>query len=228
MFKSILLLCIFIPTLSLAQTDEQIREAQGEAQLDREEHQADTLSEKRHEIFFTPSIQFLNFPHPLEGALEVNFAEVWGLKFSKNFLPEMSFEDTKVKLDNYSLALRMYPQHSLWFVSLAYGKHEIKAHHQEVISSFDTLIDAQVKADYLMPSTGWKWVWDSGFSLGMEIGWIFPYNSSSNISTNQDNNPLVTSDPEYTRQKKDAEDTAKKYISQGIPMIGLLEIGWRF
>ena len=179
-------------------------------------------------LSFTPSVQIINFPHPLDVSGELVFYKLIGLKYSKSVEPRYTSGGDTVKIDDQSVALRVYPLRGQWFLGLGLGQHEGWAHRNTNIQGFDTDIDVHVKSQYLTPTTGWKIVYQSGLTLGFEVGWIFPTNPSGEVSTSQDNNPLVTSNPDYQKSKSDANDTVHKFISTGVPDIGLLEIGWTF
>jgi hypothetical protein len=179
-------------------------------------------------ISVTPSVNLLNFPHPLEGAVEVIFSQAFSIKYSKSFEPSFKVDGSEADIDNHSFGIRAYPDQGAFFFGLAYGKHEVSANRYENINGFDTNIYAHAEAEYVTPSVGWKWVYDSGFTIGLEFGWLFPFNGSAEVSSNQDLNPLVAGDDEYEQNRRDVEDAARKYVDKGLPSIGLLEIGWTF
>lgn len=185
-------------------------------------------SEAVKPISITPSVNLLNFPHPLDGAVEVIFSKAFSVKYSKSFNPRFKVDGSEADLNNQSIGIRTYPDQGSFFLGLAYGKHEVSANRNEDINGFDTNIYAHAQSEYLTPSAGWKWVYDSGFTLGMEFGWLFPFNGNAQVSSNQDANPLVNGNSEYQQNRKDVEDAARKYVNNGLPSIGLLEIGWTF
>lgn len=189
--------------------------------------------EDRKDFQVTPSVNILNIPHPLDGSVEFVFNNFIGLKFSKSFEPKFSFDSNDAKFDNKSVAARIYPTHGAWFVGLAYGEHEVNAHRNEIVDSglgynVDANIYVDVKSHYLTPMTGWKWVSQSGFTLALEFGWVFPFNGSSSVRSDQDNNPLVTATDEYQDAREDVQRFADNAANSGIPNIGLLELGWTF
>lgn len=186
------------------------------------------LYETKKNFAFTPSINVLNFPHPFGGSAEIVFSEVFGIKYTKSFRPRGTFNETKVQLDDQSITLRSYPNRGPWFVGLGYGHHTVDGERNEVVNGFDTKIYAHVQSDYLVPTTGFKWIYESGFTIGVEIGWIFAMNSSTNVTSSQDLNPFVNANQEYRNRLQDAENSVNKYVKDGTPTIGLLEIGWTF
>ena len=180
----------------------------------------------------TPSVNILNIPHPVGGSVEFVFDQFYSIKLTKSLEPVMTFDGNRAHFDDKSIAARIYPNRGSWFIGLAYGEHELHARRVENINttlgSFDTNIYVDVKAQYLTPMTGWKWVSNSGFTLAMEFGWVFPSNGSSNVRSDQDNNPLVAANEDYRNARKDVEDFANDFANRGIPNVGLLELGWTF
>lgn len=185
-------------------------------------------SDKVKPISVTPSLNLLNFPHPAEAAVEVIFSKAFSIKYSKSLEPSFKVDGSEADLDNQSFGIRAYPGQGAMFFGLAYGKHEVNANRYENINGFDTNIYAHAEAEYVTPSVGWKWVYESGFTVGLEFGWLFPFNGNAQVSSNQDLNPLVNGNDEYQQNRRDVEDAARKYVNNGLPSIGLLEIGWTF
>lgn len=222
--KKFLVLSLLIPTISFAQSKDYFPDTKSSDQ--RVDNIYDDHGAKEFSV--TPSVRLLDFPHPLEGAIELNFNESFGIKYSKSFEPKIDIEDSRAKLDNQSIELRAYPNQSAWFVGVAYGEHEVSARRTETVNGFETNIYGVVKSEYLTPVTGWKWIYDSGFTVALQLGWIFPFNSSARVTSDQDSNPLVATSSEYQEYRQDVEDAARKFVSSGVPNLGLLEVGWTF
>lgn len=180
------------------------------------------------DFHITPSIDILNFPHPVDAGLELTFAKSFGIKARKSLEPEFNEDGSKAEFDNKSIGVRAYPTQGSFFFGVTYGQHQVEARRSEEINGFDTNIYAKAKSEYITPSLGWKIITKSGFTVGFELGWIIAYNGQASVSTNQDNNPLVAGDDEFQDKRDDAQDLAKKYADKGLPSIGLLELGWTF
>lgn len=177
----------------------------------------------------TPSVNLLSFPHELDGSLEMVFSERFGIKYSHGLNFNGTIDNNHVSLDNQLLALRAYPNQGAWFLGIGFGHHEVNAHRTDTINGFETTTYAQIKSDYISPTTGYKWVYESGITIGVEIGWIFATNGvSTTLSSNQDANPFVTGDPDYSRRRRDAEDSISSYVNNGTITIGLFELGYTF
>ena len=176
----------------------------------------------------TPSIDLLNFPHPLEGAVELVFSKAFSIKYKKSLQPDFKIDGSSAEMDNQSIGFRSYPGQEAFFFGVAYGKHSVDANRYEEINGFGTNIYARAESEYVLPSIGWKHVYDSGFTIGLEFGWIIPFNGSSRVTSDQDLNPIVAGSSQFQNNRDDAEDLARKYADKGLPSVGLLEIGWTF
>lgn len=177
----------------------------------------------------TPSLQILNFPHPFNGGLEIVFSRVLGIKYQKSFRPNKTIDGSTAELDDQSFSFRSYPNQGPWFLGLGYGKHRASVKNHEIVNGFDTNIYANVDSEYITPTTGLKWIYNSGFTIGVEIGWIFPINNRNvDVYSDQDGNPFVNANEDYRQRRQDAEDAANKYVENGVISIGLLELGWTF
>lgn len=225
-YKQLLIILAFCLTASVAIAQDGYVETPAPAQ-DNPVSTVDETDDVK-EFAITPSLSILNFPHPLNLGLELVFGEFVGIKYGQSLRPSVTIDGDKLKLDDKQATVRLYPTRSAWFIGMAYGQHEAEANRHDVVNGFDTNIFAKVKSEYWMPTTGFKWVYDSGFTIGVEIGWIFPHNSSSRVYSDQDLNPIVNADDTYREIRRDTEEAAEKYVKDGVPTLGLLEIGWTF
>jgi hypothetical protein len=180
------------------------------------------------DISVTPSISTLNFPHPLDLGLELTFADVFGVKVQQSLRPSYNRDDVDGKINDFMVQARVYPLLSGWFIGAGYGHHSLEGHRFQNINGFDTDIYANADASYFMPSTGYKFVFNCGFTMGFELGWIFPNNGTGSVTSNQDNNPAVANNAEYQQRRADAERTVTDYANKGLPSVGLFELGWTF
>lgn len=177
----------------------------------------------------TPSINLLSFPHELDGSLEMVFSETFGIKYSSGLGVNGVIDNNHISLDNKLITLRAYPDQGAWFLGIGFGHHEINAHRTDTINGFETTTYAEIKSDYVIPTTGYKWFYQSGITIGVEVGWIFATNDvSTTLSSNQDNNPFVTGDSDYSKRRQDAEDSISKYVNSGTISLCLLELGYTF
>jgi hypothetical protein len=141
--------------------------------------------------------------------------------------------DVSAGISSYDLRGRWHPFMGSFFLGLAYGTQKISVEAKDTVNTFETIVKLDIKSAYLMPHIGWLAVWDSGFTLGFDLGMIMPSGVSTTLSTDipsataSQKDAVVTSS-DYLKLKKDAESSGDKLGKTSIPYITLLKIGWMF
>jgi hypothetical protein len=166
-------------------------------------------------------------PHPLTAGLDyLSPSRTWGASLiTGSFSATVS--DTKVGISNMELQLRYHPWSSAFYVGLGGGNHTVKAERTETISGFGAVnAEAEVKAAYVSPQIGWLAMWDSGFTLGFQIGAVIPSGTTTEFTT--DAPALAQATTEYQQLEADVKDEGDKYGKMTLPYLTLLRIGWLF
>lgn len=177
-------------------------------------------------------------PHIANVSIEVLWADTFsgGISFGR-FKSEMS--DIEFEIRNWDLRGRWHPFGGSFFLGAAYGSQGLVAKFEDNLETtmsgleleVPTTLRLGVDTNYLTPHLGWFAVWDSGFTMGFEIGYQMALSSDSELqvafkdtSTAQED-ALKISD-EYKKNKKDVEDLAESLGKTGVPYITLLRLGW--
>jgi hypothetical protein len=80
---------------------------------------------------------------------------------------------------------------------------------------------------------GWQWIFGSGFTLGLDLGWQIATSSKSNFSVEPEGltaqeKELIKEQPEYqANEKKVKDDFLDRYKDSSLPHVAL-GIGWMF
>ncbi len=201
----------------------------------------DKPRQKQWRLGPTISLSFPYFISPsVEWTVGKSFSAGLGLgnlKMSKDF--GNSFEKVELKVNSRDVRFRYHPFRGDFFMGLALGaldlnvkgKKKTTAEVDNQTTSGVVASESQIKSRYVTPHLGWLSVYESGFCFGFELGYHFPYQSSSTYSANaQDPNldSVLKSSSEFQEQKKDLEDIVKKLGKTAIPYVNLLRIGWLF
>ncbi len=117
---------------------------------------------------------------------------------------------------NWSAGLRWYPWRGAFFVGAVLGAYDLSASQPGGASGQPTTT-LKVSSMYLGPQIGWKWAWDFGLFLGLNLGYGFSLNYESSLTPTAAGGDLQT-----------AKDNADKYLKPGVPVLTLLELGWLF
>jgi hypothetical protein len=168
-------------------------------------------------------------PVPFRIGLEGKWSGLVGGGFDYGFFPSMSFGEATISANSWNLAARIYPFQESFYIGVAFGKQSLSGSMTDQINTGFTTesvtATAQFNQTFLAPQIGWRWVWDSGLFLGMELGVQIPMSSDVVISTNRLDLEALA---EVAALKNDASSEAETYGNQVLPWIGLLQIGYFF
>lgn len=193
-------------------------------------------SENR-DFHLTPSMLF-GVPHPINFALDAKI----GRKFSGGitggyfgFTYKGSEDPIRLTLPNYELRARWHAFGGACFLGGAIGYHSATATASKKITASGVAVQTEakltIKGVYVTPHAGWMWIWESGFSLGLEIGLQVPVSPSSAFAVTYDRLDLqdaVEATTEFKTLKKNVDDLGKTASKIPLPLLTLLRIGWTF
>lgn len=181
-------------------------------------------------ITMAPTLTVIGFPSPFRFGFEAKALNLAGLGFDYGFLPSMTFSNVKIKYNSWRITGRVYPFRGAFFVGLGFGKQNLSGSSANSVTVAGTPYSVNYSVDVnttiLVPHIGWRWIWSSGFFLGMEYGVQVASSSTSTFSS--DAPSLVTSTTEYTNEKNNIEEQGRKLGRTTLPHIGLIQLGYFF
>lgn len=174
--------------------------------------------------------------------LSVGLDGTYGKSFSGGFhVGSMPYNSDKVdlKFQSWDLVGRWHPWMSSFFVGLGYVSQSIDIEAKDKIDDgagqkVETKLSVGVDTNYLMPHLGWMAVWDSGFTLGFEIGFKMHMNHKTNKLKAEFEGATaaqvaaVTGTDDFKKQTKNVNDAVDSFGEQSLPYINLLKIGYLF
>ena len=153
----------------------------------------------------------LGLPTPALGA-EAQIFCYFGVAFDYGLIPRLNINGVTVQYDMWNVAARVYPWGKVFFVGAVYGHYGIEASATTAQGSGAV----RASSSFIGPQIGARWVQPSGFFIGVDLAWAFPLGYSSE----------ATPDPSGTTASIQA--TADRYLQHGIPLVGLVSVGWLF
>jgi hypothetical protein len=182
----------------------------------------------------------LSLPHMLNFALESMIGSNFSVSVNYGNVTR-SLNNVDVSLKHQDIRLRWFPYSTSFFVGLGLGQHQLTGELDRTIkvSAESNAVSAPVNgklkasATYAVPHVGWFSIWDSGFVVGFDVGYLLPANSKSTFSHTFKNAPAgsetaLTESADFKKLKSDLEDSAKKHASRPTPFTSLLRLGWMF
>lgn len=150
-------------------------------------------------------------PSPTLG-VEVKVLRYFGASFDYGLVPKIGINGVDVNYSMWNVGARVYPFGDVFFVGAVYGHYGVKA--SATVAQGSGSVSAS--SDFLGPQIGARWIQPSGFFFGVDLAWAFPLAYHSDAST----------DPTGTTTS--VKETADRYLRNGIPLVGLVSVGWMF
>ena len=150
-------------------------------------------------------------PTPTIGA-EAKILRYFGASFDYGYFPKINIAGVDVSYSMWNVAARVYPFGDVFFIGAVYGHYGVEA--TATVAQGTGFVLAS--SNFLGPQIGARWIQPSGFFFGVEVAWAFALGYSSEASP----------DPSGTTQS--VKQTADRYLQNGIPIVGLVSVGWMF
>jgi hypothetical protein len=150
-------------------------------------------------------------PTPTFGA-EAKILRYVGLSFDYGFFPKITISGVEVSYSMWNVGARVYPFGGAFFVGAVYGHYAVEA--SATVAQGTGSVRAS--SNFLGPQIGARWIQPSGFFFGIDLAWAFPLGYSSEAS------------PDPSGTTVSVKQTADRYLQNGIPLVGLVSVGWMF
>ena len=150
-------------------------------------------------------------PTPTIG-IEAKVLRYFGLAFDYGLTPKLDISGVSVSYEMWDVAVRVYPFGHTFFVGALYGHYGVEA----VGSTPQGTGSVRASSNFLGPQIGARWIQPSGFFFGIDLAWAFPLGYSSEAS------------PDPSGTTVSIKQTADRYLQNGIPVAGLVSVGWLF
>ncbi|HEY3587437.1 MAG TPA: hypothetical protein VGK85_09800, partial [Myxococcaceae bacterium] len=153
----------------------------------------------------------LAVPAPTLG-VEVKVFRYFGASFDYGLVPKVSINGVDVRYSMWNVGARIYPFGDVLFVGAVYGHYGVDA----TATVAQGTGSVRASSDFLGPQIGARWIQPSGFFFGIDVAWAFPLSYSSEAS------------PDPSGTTTSVKETADRYLRNGIPLVGLVSVGWMF
>lgn len=150
-------------------------------------------------------------PTPTFGA-EVKILRYLGASFDYGFFPKLTISGVDVSYSMWNVAVRVYPFGDVFFIGAVYGHYGVEA----TATVAQGTGSVRASSNFLGPQIGARWIQPSGFFFGIDLAWAFPLGYTSEAS------------PDPSGTTLSVKQTADRYLQNGIPLVGLVSVGWMF
>ena len=180
----------------------------------------------------------LSFPHIVNIGLESKLFRKFGVSLNYGNVTR-NIHEVDLDMKHFDVRFRWFPMDTSFFAGVALGQHQMTGELNRDIKepTSKTTVSSHGKltasANYVVPHVGWFSIWDSGFTMGFDLGYLVPMSPQSKFTATFTKAPEGTDAAlretnEYKNMKKDLEDSAKSYASKPLPFATFLRMGWMF
>lgn len=165
-------------------------------------------------------------PHPMNVGLEGRYMDRFGFAFNYGFLPELKipFGDAKAKLNSWDLRARWFPMRGAFFLGVALGRQTLTGVRNDQVLGESQESTLSADTNYLSPHLGWRWVAESGFVWGVDLGWQIAQSYSSTFTTTA--SATQQDAAEFLGLKKDLEGMGNDIAKTSLPFVTVLHVGF--
>jgi hypothetical protein len=166
-------------------------------------------------VLIGPKLSLVNLPTPGLG-VEAKFLDnLLGASFDYGFIPDITISDVTVGMHAWNVGAKVYPFRGAFFLGALYGSRSFTGSKVDTGTGLKANVD--ISSNYIAPELGWRWVWQSGFFLGMDFGWQFVTSSTVTLTA-----PAGISQQTVNDVNSKGNDIGKA----GLPVLGLLQVGF--
>jgi hypothetical protein len=168
-------------------------------------------------VLFGPKVGIVSFPAPSVG-IEAKLGGWFGLSYDYGYVPDFKVKEVTLGWSNWSAGAKVFPFRGSFFLGALYGQRSLRL--RAVDKSTPPLeASGRITSNYVAPELGWRFIGDTGFTMGIDLGWQLVTSHSARL----------TIPGGYDAQKeKDVRDLTDAVGKAGIPVLGLLQLGWMF
>ena len=173
-----------------------------------------------------PKLTAFGAPTLFRVGLEGRWQGRWGFSFDYGFTPQITVDRYSGKATSWLATARFYPWKGAFFVGLGAGKQGVNASSTVAFPGETVTVTTQNDAFLLVPQVGWRWVWDSGFYFGVELGVQVVLNSETQSSS--DASFVAQQSPTYATVLGQINRDVNDFAKNPLPQLALLQIGYFF
>jgi hypothetical protein len=177
-------------------------------------------------VLIGPMVSTLSIPTLFRVALEAKVYKWFDFAIEYGMLPRVVIDTALVSATSVSAKARIFPFQKSLFVGVGFGVQSLKAEKTEVADDIEIHGTATVVTSYITPEIGWRWVWPSGLTMGLEFGCQLAQSSTSMITT--DAPASLVSDPTYDQVTNDLSDAGNQIGNTSLPDFAFAQIGYLF
>ena len=226
--------------------DSQIETGAGDVEAQATEHKDEAYG-KTHGLLgpvtLGPSVTLLAIPTIIRFGLEGKYKNSFGFGGHYGFIPSSLLskfvKDVTIKVTNYEGRVRWFAFQRALFLGLGLGQQNLEGSKSENIKltvsglsiTVPATVNVKISTTFLTPHFGWRWTWNSGFFMGLDLGYQVALSSSTTLSSSTlagIDLAVLKDQQQYKDLDKKVQDEGNKVGKTGLPSFTLIHFGFLF
>lgn len=173
----------------------------------------------------------VSLPRPINLELAVKPNDWFAVGVGFSMIPKIKISNGAGEMSAFNAVGRIFPFGGSFYVGAAAGRQSMSIEADDTIRGQHVTAMAEHATLFVTPQVGWLFVWDSGFTLGINVGAQISLSSTPKVRLRADNGfevdpTVVGPDAEELRENV---HTAGKYLARyPLPTLDLLKLGFLF
>lgn len=178
---------------------------------------------------FGPAVTLVAFPVPFKIGLETKYRDQFGLSFDYGFFPTLTFSSVSVGWNSWNVTAKWYPFQRAMYIGVGIGQQSFEGSKTDTVTvgpvTQPLTVTVTVNTTFINPHLGWRFITNSGFFYGMELGVQVPISNSATVTSSDS---TLNSTPEFQALQTDIDGQAKTFGRTPLPLLTVAQIGWMF
>ncbi len=182
------------------------------------------------DVSFGPGLTLVGFPAVFQFSLESKYQDAFGASFDYGIFPTLTFNNVSLGYNSWSLTAKWYPFHRALYLGVGFGSQSFHGSQVKNVVVGGSItqpltVTVTVSTTYLNPHLGWRWISNSGFFYGMQLGVQVPLSNSAAITSDD---ATLNATSEFQQASADLDEQAKTFAKSALPIFTLVQMGWMF
>lgn len=180
---------------------------------------------------FGPLLGIISLPRPVNIELFAKPNDWFGIGAGFSMVPELTIRGISGKMTAFNAVGRVFPFAGSFYVGAAAGLQNLTIQGSDNIEGQDLTAKAEHAAFFITPQVGWLWTWDSGFTVGINLGVQVALTSTPEVKVRDASGAVVDPadiGPDAVDLNDKVHDAAKIFGKYPLPAIDLLKLGFLF
>lgn len=176
-------------------------------------------------------VGIVSLPRPINVEVTAKPNDFFSVGLGFSMIPKIKVSNGAGDLNAFNAVGRVFPFGGSFYVGAAVGRQSLSLEADDTVDGEHITASAEHASLFVTPQVGWLFVWDSGFTLGINVGAQIALSSSPKVRLRNDRG--VEIDPTETGpdadELRDNVRTASRYLARyPLPNLDLLKIGFLF